>query len=122
MESCRVWVVHNFRHTLKRRTKYNVGAKEKRTVDGILFDSIKEAGRYNELKLLQRSGNVVLFLLQTPIYFKGGGKYVLDFLVFWADGRVTFEDVKSPATRTKETYRFKKRLVENEFAIEITEV
>lgn len=114
--------VSDFRHHLRRRTKYNVGAKEKRTVDGILFDSIKEAGRYNELKLLRRAGKVVLFLLQTPFHFKGGGKYVLDFLVFWSDGRVTFEDVKSPATRTKETYRFKKRLVENEYGVEITEV
>ena len=113
--------MRNFRHQLKRRSKYNVGAKSKRTVDGILFDSIKEAKRYGELKLLQGQGTVVLFLLQTPFYFKGGGKYVLDFLVFWNDGRVTFEDVKSPATRKKETYRFKKRLVENEFGIEITE-
>ena len=110
------------RHNLQRRTKYNVGPKERRTVDGIIFDSIKEAGRYRDLKLLRRSGEVVLFLLQTPIHFEGGGKYVLDFLVFWKDGRVTFEDVKSPATRKKETYRFKKRLVEATYSIEITEV
>ena len=114
--------MRNFRHNVRRRTKYNVGARDKRTVDGILFDSIKEAKRYSELKLLSRTGEVVLFLLQTPVYFKGGGKYVMDFLVFWSDGRVTFEDVKSPATRKKETYRFKKRLVEAELGIEITEV
>ena len=114
--------MRNFRHKVARRSKYNVGAKERRTVDGILFDSIKEAGRYSELKLLRKAGRVVLFLLQTPFHFHGGGKYVLDFLVFWSDGHVTFEDVKSPATRTKETYRFKKRLVEQEYGIEISEV
>lgn len=112
----------NPRHNLRRRSKYNVGAKEKRTVDGILFDSIKESRRYVELKLLRRAEKVELFLLQTPFYFKGGGKYVLDFLVFWSDGSVTFEDVKSPATKKKETYRFKKRLVEQEYGIEISEV
>ena len=111
-----------FRHALQRRSKYNVGPKERRTVDGILFDSIKEAGRYSELKLLRSGGQVLMFLLQTPFHFHGGGKYVLDFLVFWSDGRVTFEDVKSPATKKKETYRFKKRLVEQEYGITISEV
>ena len=101
---------------------FKVGPKEKRTVDGILFASQKEAKRYSELKLLQKAGEVELFLLQTPVHFPGGGKYVLDFLVFWADGSVTFEDVKSDGTRKKETYRFKKRLVKETHGIDVTEV
>jgi hypothetical protein len=106
----------------KRGPMYRVASKEKRTRDGILFDSQKEARRYDELKLFREAGKVDLFLMQVPFHFVGGGKYVLDFLVFWADGLVTFEDVKSPATARKESYRFKKRLVENTYHITITEV
>lgn len=64
----------------------------------------------------------MLFLRQVPFHFPGGGKYLLDFLVFWKDGRVSFEDVKSPATARKETYRFKKNLVREMYGVEIQEV
>ena len=108
---------HNFS---RRGSRFQVGPKEKRTRDGILFASQKEARRYDDLMLLRKAGEVELVLLQTPVHFPGGGKYVMDFLVFWADGSVTFEDVKSVATRT-ESYRFKKRLVKETHGIEITE-
>jgi len=35
--------------------------------DGIKFSSKKEAKRYNELKTLQKSGEVLFFLRQTPL-------------------------------------------------------
>jgi len=102
----------------KKKNKYNVGAKEKRTVDNITFDSIKEAKRYRELKLAQQAGNVIMFLLQPRFETGGGTKYRADFQVFWANGDVTFEDVKG--RRTKDYIRAKKQ-VEALYPVEILE-
>jgi hypothetical protein len=92
---------------------------EPTVVDGIRFDSKKEADRYCELKLLRRAGNVAFFLRQTGWHLPGGTKYVSDFVVFYADGHVEVEDVKG--YRTPEYLR-KKRAVEKEYPIKITEI
>ncbi len=94
--------------------------KARRTnVDGIKFSSKKEANRYNILKLLQKSGDILFFLRQVPFHLPGGVKYVCDFLIFWANGDVTIEDVKGFKT---EIYKAKKKMVEALYPIEILEV
>ena len=106
---------HAFHHH-----KYHVSAKGDRTVDGITFDSKKEANRYKDLKQLQDWGEVLQFLRQIPFHLPGHTKYVCDFLVFWTDGHVSFEDVKGMRT---ETYKLKKRQVEELYSpITITEL
>ena len=99
------------------RHKYNAKPVEH---DGIRFDSTKEAKRYETLKLLRAAGEVLAFLRQVPFHLPGGVRYVCDFAVFWADGSVTFEDVKGFKT---ESYKAKKRMVEDLYSpITITEV
>lgn len=80
-------------------------------VNGIRFDSKKEARRYQDLRLLQQAGEVTWFLRQVPFDLPGGVVYRLDFLVCWRDGHYTYEDVKGGKVRTKE-YRIKKKQVE----------
>ena len=87
--------------------------------DNIRFDSKKESQRYAELKQLQTQGEVVFFLRQIPLYLPGNIRYVCDFQIFWANGTVTFEDVKGYRT---DTYKIKKKQVEAIYPIEITEV
>jgi len=88
--------------------------------DGIRFDSKKEAARYNTLELLRSAGEVLTFTMQVPFRLPGGVRYVCDFLVFWSDGSVTFEDVKGFRT---ESYKAKKKMVEDLYApITITEI
>ena len=88
--------------------------------NGIRFDSKKEAERYNTLELLRSAGEVLIFLRQVPFHLPGGVRYVCDFMVFWADGSVTFEDVKGFRT---ESYKAKRRMVEDIYApITITEI
>ncbi len=87
--------------------------------DGIKFASKKEAKRYIELKALQRLGEVVFFLKQTPFHLTGGVKYVCDYLVFWKNGEVTIEDVKGMKTPM---YTLKKKQVEVMYPIKITEI
>lgn len=89
------------------------------TVDDIGFSSRKEAARYCELKLLQQSGEVVFFLIQVPIRLPGKVKYICDFQVFWADGTVTFEDVKGVRT---DMFVLKKKMVEEIYPITIVEI
>lgn len=102
---------------IRRRAKYN--NKTYFASDGEKFQSIKEGKRYEELLLLQKAGKVSFFLRQTPFHLGGGVKYLADFLVFWADGNCTIEDVKGKKTAM---YITKKKLVEAAYPIEITEV
>lgn len=99
-----------------RRSKYNA---KRTTVDGINFASQREAKRYGELCLLKAAGDVTWFIMQAPFRLAGGTIYRSDFLIVWADGRVTVEDAKGMKTPT---YVIKKREVEHQYGIEITEV
>lgn len=86
------------------------------TVDGIRFDSKKEAAYYEQLKLRQRGGEVHFWLRQVPVHLPGGTKYVLDFVVFLKTGEVQFVDVKGRETKE---FRIKKREVEHHYPFRI---
>lgn len=86
--------------------------------DGIKFASKKESKRYKELLLLKKAGDILFFLRQVPFHLPGNIKYLCDFVIFWANGEVTFEDVKGIKTPM---YILKKKQVEALYPIEITE-
>lgn len=86
---------------------------------GNKFDSKLEAEHYDRLALLEQAGEVRMFLHQVPLRLPGGVRYTVDFLVFWADGRVTFEEVKG---FRRETYALRKRIAEAYYGIEIQEI
>lgn len=87
--------------------------------DGIRFHSKKEMNHYLNLKLLQKAGTLSFFLRQVPFHLPGNIKYICDFICFWTDGTITFEDVKGFKTNT---YKLKKKLVESTYPVTITEV
>ncbi len=93
----------------------------KTTVDGIPFDSKKEAEYYQELMMLKR-GKVVAeierqvpFSLLDDFTYNGqkfkGVKYYADFIVTYADGHVEVVDVKSEATKADKVYQIKKKML-----------
>ena len=88
-------------------------------LDGIKFASRKEARRYRELRLLEKSGELLFFLRQVPFHLPANVKYVCDFLCFWKDETVTIEDVKGIKTPL---YILKKKQVEATYPVSITEV
>ena len=88
-------------------------------LDGIKFDSKLEASYYQHLKLLQRAGEVVFFLRQTPLHLPGGVKLVLDFQVFYTNGDIDFVDVKGMETLL---FKSKKRIAEATYPITINVV
>lgn len=102
----------------------------KTVVDGITFDSKKEATRYAELMLLQRAGEI--FDLQRQVPFTlipkqvRDGKvverpvvYKADFVYKEKDGTEVVEDVKGVCTKE---YRIKKKLMLWQFGIIVREV
>lgn len=111
---------------------WNKGSKygnRKTEVDGIRFDSKKEAERYCELKLMQRAGIIHDLMRQKPIEIIPKNDrfracyYVADFVYTTHDGREVIEDVKG--YRNGQAYQLfviKKKLVYERYGIEITEV
>lgn len=102
-------------------TKY--GSKKK-TVSGIVFDSIAEAEFYKKLLLAKNQGAITKIELQ-PKYmlqegFKKNGKthkpiqYKADFLVTYKDGSEKIIDVKSFGTIT-EVFKIKQKLFEKRY-------
>lgn len=87
--------------------------------DNIKFQSKKEAAYYRELCCRVHAGEALYFLRQVPFHLKGGVKYVVDFVEFWADGTVHYVDVKGHKTAM---YKVKKKLVEASFPVKIIEV
>ena len=66
-----------------------------------------------------QSGEVLFFQMQPPFHLTGNVKYVCDFQVYWANGDITFEDVKGVKTPM---YLLKKKQVEALYPITITEI
>ena len=99
-----------------RKHKFNAVKTE---LDGINFDSKKEARYYTELKLRVKAGEVIFFLRQVPFDLPGKVKYRIDFQEFHSDGTIHFVDVKGKKT---EMYIAKKKIVEALYPIEIEEV
>jgi len=100
----------------------------KTIIDGITFDSRKEARRYGELHLLVISGIATRVELQPEfpyeVTYRANGKeysvkrkYIADFKVTYPD-RVDIEDVKGMRTRE---FIQKRKIVEKLYGIKIIE-
>ena len=115
------------------RHKYGARRVE---VDGIKFDSRREAARYGELKMLLAADLIreleihpgyalvvaELYREGPPFVFTTVGQFHADFrYVDVTTGERVVEDVKSPPTRTT-AYRLRKRIVEAVHGITIREV
>ena len=109
---------------------------KKTVVDGITFDSMKEANRWIELMLMERAGLIKNILRQQkfellPSLVDEKGKLIQRPVFYIADfcysektsngWKRVVEDVKSEATKTA-VYKLKKKLFRWKYGIEIKEV
>lgn len=105
--------------------KYN---SKKTVVDGIDFDSKREARRYQELKALEKAGRITDLKLQVPYTLMSSTKdangktirsikYIADF-VYRENGQEVVEDCKGYRT---EVYKIKKKLMLMIYGITIRE-
>ena len=101
-------------------TKYNA---KKTVLDGITFDSKKEAARFQELRLLERAGEIQDLYCQVEYELipKQKGErachYVADF-VYTENGKKIVEDVKGKRTRE---YIIKRKLMLERHGVKIRE-
>lgn len=108
----------------KKRSKHrNIKTK----LDGVSYDSAKEANRAAELKLVAIAGQIQDLRNQVPFDLVVNEQkictYIADFVyVDVATGKVIVEDVKSDHTRKLPVYRIKKKLMKACLNIEILEV
>lgn len=101
----------------------------KTLLDGLGFDSKREANRYSQLKSMESAGLIADLWLQPkyPVYVtakSGETVFICDYIAdfrYKQAGAAVIEDVKSRATATA-VYKLKKRLVQAIYAIEIVEV
>lgn len=97
-----------------RASKYHA---RKTVVDGIEFDSAKEAKRYTRLRAMEEDGEIQGLRLQVPFELVPnfecdgvkyrGMRYVADF-VYYRDGKQVVEDCKGFKTAE---YKMKKKLM-----------
>ena len=98
------------------------------------FDSKKEKARFEQLQILQRIGEISDLQKQVPFELipnqrhsetgkvvERAVKYIADFTYRTKNGVFVVEDVKSPATRTKD-YIIKRKLMLFIHKIRITEI
>ena len=107
------------------RSKYH---NKKVEIDGEVFDSLKEASRWQELKLLERAGVIHGLSRQhrfelIPVQKKDGKvierpiTYIADFC-YVEDGKPVVEDCKGMRT---DVYKIKKKLMLFVHGVEIRE-
>ena len=105
----------------KGRSKYHA---QPTVVDGLRFDSKREAARWRELVILERAGEITTLLRQVPFVLIDKSehgpaiKYYADF-TYMENGRYIVEDVKGVKT---DVYKIKKRLMAERYGITIREV
>lgn len=112
----------------KPRSKYG---NTKVEVNGIKYDSKKEAKKAEELEMQERLGIISnlerqkKFVLQPSFKFAGHTireiAYVADF-VYMENGTQVVMDVKSPITRANPVYKIKKKMMMYVHGIEVKEV
>lgn len=115
---------------------------KKTVVDGIMFDSMREASRYRELKLLEKAGKITELQLQVEFVLAPGvqyaGKrptpplrYIADFVYFEVvqapkeiapTGKIYWHTVEDAKGMRTQVYKIKKHLMMSVHKIEVREV
>jgi hypothetical protein len=105
------------------KNKYN---NIKTVINGITFDSKKEAAYYGILKLKQKAKLIDSFQMQVKYDLTVNGIkigfYKADFVTFKEGKVLDVIDVKSEMTKKLPVYRLKKKLMKAIYGIDIVEI
>lgn len=119
---------YNHIYNFPKKKKYR---SQKTEVDGIVFDSRKEARRYKELSILEQAGEITnlerqkTYVLipsqkdETGKVIERPCKYVADFVYVDGSGNTVVEDTKGIRTTA---YVIKRKLMLERYGIRITEI
>tara|TARA_R110002153_G_scaffold191945_1_gene345256 strand:+ start:222 stop:623 length:402 start_codon:yes stop_codon:yes gene_type:complete len=111
-----------------KKRSYNKYRNTKTKIDGINFDSQKEANYYSQLKLLERANEILKFERQVKMPIEVNGFhiafYILDFKVYYPCGNIEHIDIKAKDKKTNkwittDVFKLKKKLIEAIYKIKI---
>lgn len=108
-------------HKRQAKGKPRIKNVKRKLVNGIEFDSTKEARRYQDLELMQQAGQIFELRRQVPFPIAINGMTVCVWLadfVYRQAGQDVIEDVKGWKT---DVYLLKKKLVQAQYGIKILE-
>lgn len=118
-EQYQEYLKKNGKETANTPAKKNKYGNRKTEIDGIKFDSQKEAEYYCQLKLLKQAGEIKDFGMQQkyellPTFKKNGVThrsitYIADFVITNNDGTADIVDIKGMETQV---YKIKQKLFE----------
>ena len=119
--------IEEFRRHKTKKSKYGNRASE---YGGAIYASKKEALYAKHLDILRKAvsdtDRVIAWQAQVPyeiwVRHKFICKYLLDFKVYYADGRIECIDIKGGNATKTPIYRLKKKLVEAIHCIVIKEI
>lgn len=112
----------------RRRNKYG---NRKVVADGYVFDSQLEYTRYQQLKIFEAAGEIFCLRVHPKYVILGGvrlasGKkqaqitWSADFEYLDSANKCIVEDVKSPATAKKDSFRVRVKMFQARYGIEVT--
>ena len=111
--------------------RWNKYGNRKIEVDGMIFDSVKEASYYQDLKFLEQIGRIKNLQRQVKYELIPAQKgkirnersvsYIADF-VYEENGETMVDDVKSEITRKDHAYIIKRKLMKWVHGIEVREI
>lgn len=113
------WTIEDYKKYQENSNKKSKYGAKKTKIDGITFDSQKEADYYCDLKFRTMAGEIQGFCLQPTFVLAPELKYKADFIVFNNNGSFEIIDVKG--FKTKE-YQVKKKVFEDKYNLKIIEV
>jgi hypothetical protein len=115
------WSAEEYRQYCKKQQDQQVKANNSKyknfetIIDGIKFDSKKEAEYYGVLKLRVKAGELkkVECHVAFPLIVNGVKvcDYEADFVLYYPNGTISVKDVKSNATEGLPVFRLKARLM-----------
>lgn len=113
------WTLEEYQKYQKQKNNKSKYGAKKTNIDGITFDSKKEAEFYCDLKLRATIKDISGFCIQPVFILAPGLKYKADFIIFNNDGSFEIIDVKG--FKTKE-YIAKKKVFEDKYNLKIMEI
>ena len=108
--------------TIPKPSKYK---NRKTVIQGITFDSKKEANRWVRLKAMEASGAITGLRRQVTYTLAVNETLIASYIadhVYVESGLLVVEDVKSEITRKLPVYRLKRKLMRAIHGVEIREV
>lgn len=130
MSKQEVWTSKELKEHLAKKSKKAKESKYRNRpnfYNGNLYHSTKEANYARKLDMLKKSGEVIRWERQLPYTIGVNGtkitKYILDFKVWYTNGRIDHVDVKGQKSGSAyRAFLVKKALMKAILGIEVIEV